>query len=382
MASQLTKADVAGLLDAPTEEARAKIAQTVGTQVGSGALTGQERMLANEILRLMVRDAADRVRSAVAATIAKSADIPGDVAQRLANDIDDIAVPFLETSPALSDEDLIAIVRSGGDAKALAIAGRETVSEGVSEAIATDASKAAVTRLLENEGAQIDTVGYSAVMDRWEGDQSVTATMALRENLPVNVTERLVTMVSDEVKLRLISRHDIGVELAERMSLEAREAATIGLLDGLPGVEDYALLMEHLNVSGRLSGSLIVRAACMGEIQFVEYALAQLARIKPDRAWTLVHDAGKLGLRALFQQAKLPQDLYLPLRTAVDVFHEMSLNGEVHDREHFRRQIMERILTQPDGLKGEDLDFLLYQISRQEQKIASREAEAVRAASA
>ena len=109
------------------------------------------------------------------------------------------------------------------------------------------------------------------------------------------------------------------------------------------------------------------------------------ARISPERAWTLVHDAGRLGLRALFQQARLSQDLYLPLRIAVDVYHEMVRSEEVLDREHFRRQIIERILTQPDGLKNDDLDFLLYQIARQEQIIAQREgeaADAVRAASA
>lgn len=374
MVPPLTQADISGLLGSPSEDARAQVAVKVGTQVDAGGLSGQERLLANDILRLMVQDAASLVRIAVAESIANTPDIPADVAAALANDIDEIALPFLEVSPAISDEDLIAIVRSNGGAKAAAIAGRATVSSAVTEAIAEDGGKEAVSRMLENRGADIAPSSYNRVIDRWHDDDDVTGLMAERDALPLNVSERLVTLVSDEVKERLVSRHGIGSDLADRMALEAREAATIALLDGLPTIDDYVALMEHLQASGRLSGSLIVRAACMGEMRFVEHALAQMARVAPERAWTLVHDAGRLGLRALFQQARLSQTLYLPLRTAVDVFHDMSLNGEVHDRENFRRSIIERILTQPDGLKNDDLDFLLYQMSRKHEDDTAKQA--------
>lgn len=368
MAPQLTQADISGLLGSPSAEARAQIAAKVGGQLQAGGLTGQERILADDIIRLMVRDAAALVREAVARSISNTPDIPVDVAAALANDIDEIAVPFLEISPAISEAELIAIVRGGSSAKSLAIAGRPTISSAVSDTIAQVGGKDAVSRMLANAGAEIAPTSYGHVLDRWQDDEDVTGLMAERKALPLSVSERLVALVSDEVKQRLVSRHGIGSELADRMALEAREAATIALIDGLPSIDNFAALMQHLESSGRLSGSLIVRAACMGEMRFVEYALAQMARISPDRAWTLVHDAGRLGLRALFQQARLPQSLYLPLRIAVDVFHEMSLNGELHDREHFRRSILERILTQSESLKSDDLDFLLYQVSR-DQKV-------------
>jgi len=366
MAPQLTQADITGLLSSPSDEVRAEIALKVGNQVDAGGLSGQERMLANDILRLMVKDAASLVRAAVAQSIANTPAIPADVAVALANDIDEIAVPFLTTSPAISDEDLIAIVRGNSDAKAVAIAGRPRLSSDVSDAIAEDGSRDAVNRMLSNRGAEIAPASFNRVLDRWQDDDEVASIMAQRDGLPLNVSERIVTLVSDELRERLITRHGIGSDLAQRMALEARESATIALLDGLDGLENYAPLMKHLHESGRLSGSLIVRAACMGEIKFVEHALARLARIAPERAWTLVHDAGRLGLRALFQQARLPQHFYLPLRAAIDAFHDMSRSGEVPGEPHFQQLILERILTQPKGLKADDLDFLLYQMSRAE----------------
>jgi uncharacterized protein (DUF2336 family) len=385
MAPQLTQADISELLNAPTTDKRAQIALKVGRQIDAGSLTGQERLLANDILRLMVRDAADLVRAAVADAVASSPIIPADVVTEIVNDIDAISVPFIEKSPAITDEDLIAIIEAGAPAKALAIAGRSSVSEDVSDAIALGGDRDAVARLMGNDGAEISSTTYGTVLSRWHDDVGIADRMAMRKVLPLSVVERLVSLVSDEMKNQLVARGGIGNDIAERLAFEARESATIRLMDGLDGIDDYAELMLHLQASGRLSGTLIVRAACMGEMKFVEHALARLAKIPADRAWTLVHDAGRLGLRALFQQAKLPQDLYLPLRIAVDVFHEIVATEEVVDREHFRRQIIERILTQPDGLKSDDLDFLLYQISRQEQIIASREVEAAsmaRAASA
>ena len=50
----------------------------------------------------------------------------------------------------------------------------------------------------------------------------------------------------------------------------------------------------------------------------------------------------------------------------MDVFHEMALDGELNDRARFRRATLERVLTQSDGLKNDDMDFLLYQMSRQD----------------
>jgi len=374
MTPRLTRADIDALLAQPTEDVRAEIAVKVGGQVAAGELSGQERLIANDILRIMVRDVADRVRVALTRSIAQTRDIPGDVAAQLARDIDEIAVPFLAVSPALSDDDLVAIVRMGSDAKSTAIAGRAVVSDVVCGALASAAGKGPVTRMLSNRGADIAPAAFHTVIDRWPQDDDVTGAMAQREVLPLSIAERLVTLVSDEVKQHLMAHHALGAEMAERLALEAREAATIGLLDGLPDVENFERLMDHLHVSGRLTGTLIVRAACMGEMRFVEYALAKLAHISAGRAWKLVHDAGRLGLRALFQRTGLAEALYPPLRTAVDVFHETALNGEVHDQEHFRRTLIERVLTQTDGLEGDDLDFLLYQISRQEQKMAQPQA--------
>ena len=61
--------------------------------------------------------------------------IPRDIAWQMANDVDVVAGPILEICKTLTDDDLISIMKTGGPAKHIAIAGRETVSSAVADAL-------------------------------------------------------------------------------------------------------------------------------------------------------------------------------------------------------------------------------------------------------
>jgi len=68
---------------------------------------------------------------------------------------DQVALPMLEFSEALSDADLIEIVRTQGSQRLTAIAGRSTVSEAVSDVLVDHGDETAVAVLVGNEGAQL-----------------------------------------------------------------------------------------------------------------------------------------------------------------------------------------------------------------------------------
>ena len=77
----------------------------------------------------------------------------------------------------------------------------------------------------------------------------------------------------------------------------------------------------------------------------------------------MIHDQGRLGLKALYQKSGMPQAQYTAVRAAIDVMRETEYDGLDHDRERFSRRLIERILTQYDDLgvdlKSDDLDYLL-----------------------
>ena len=80
--------------------------------------------------------------------------MPHDVAVKLANDIESVALPILEDSDVLTEDDLTQIIKSGAATKQEAIAGRAVVSEKISEVSIATAGEKVVAKLMENTGAK------------------------------------------------------------------------------------------------------------------------------------------------------------------------------------------------------------------------------------
>jgi uncharacterized protein (DUF2336 family) len=360
MTSRLTPNDIESLLKNPSAEMRAGIAAKVADTFDGAMLSARERVLAEQILRLMVKDAAERVRLALAMSLSHSTDVPRDVALALAHDIDDVAAPFLAATPALSEKDLVEIVRASSGTKQQAIARRPEIPTQLADALVETGGREVVRVLIRNPGAQLTEATYGRILDRHADDPEITEPMVRRNELPLTVAERLVAVVTDQLRSHLIRHHKVPSHVAERLAAQSRERATVGLVgdSGMDGVR-VSELVQQLRTSGRLTPSLLLRAACTGDMRLCEEAFAQLAGVPVHKAWILLHDAGPLGLRAVYERAKLPEFLYSAFRVAIDVYHETELDGGPQDRERFERRMLERILTQYDNLDTDDLGFLL-----------------------
>lgn len=361
-ANSLDQADVARLLADPTPEARAATARKVAGAFDPARLSARERALAEDIFRLMVKDAETRVRQALSENLKENGAVPHDVAVALANDVDQVALPMIEFSQVLSDADLIAIVNSQNPAKQEAIAGRASVSEALSDALVASGNEAAVTRLVSNEGAAISERTFQRVVDDFGDREGIQNAMVNRSRLPVTVSERLVTLVSDNLRQKLAERHELPAGVMADVMLKSRERATISLSAG-SSVDEVTAMVKQMHENGRLTPSIVLRALCMGDITFFECAMARLAGVTLDNARRLIHDRGPLGLRALFDKAKLPAAQFMAVRAALDVSRETQMDGGENDRERYARRMIERIMTQYDDLgvkfEAQDLEYLL-----------------------
>ena len=359
MTSSLTKADVDRLLTDPSAETRANVAAKVAQQVGGKALSAEERSIAEDIVRVLTRDAAIRVRQALAEQLKESPTVPHDVAVALAHDVDTVSLPILTHSLVLSDDDLVGIVHSSGAAKQAAIAARPHVSSTVAEAIVEANQPAAVATLVGNEGAELKEETLQQVLDRHEGDDVIKEPMARRADLPVTVLERLVEAASTGIREILARRNDLPVHLASDLVLNTRERATASLMSPTSPAAEALQLAQHLQRSGRLTPSLIIRAICLGDLAFVEAAFAVLADIPVHNARLLIYDAGPLGFKAIYERCRLPAEFFELFRIGLRVAQQTDFDGGENDRERHRRRTLERILTQYEKIGLEDLDYLL-----------------------
>ena len=359
MTDSLTRADVERLLADPSPETRVDMASKIAREFERPGLTAEERRIAEEIVRVMARDAAQRVRQALAECLKESRHLPEDVALRLARDVEAVSIPILQYSSVLSDDALVALVKGATTAKLMAIARRPTVSERVSDALVAEDDPRAIAALVGNEGAAIPEPTLHIVLSRHGADVAVGDSLARRARLPVGVLERLVAEASDRLRQTLMTRHDLPDRLASDLVFQIRERATVGLVSPLSPATEALELVTHLKAAGRLTPSLILRALCTGDLAVVEAAFAVLGRVPLHNARLLIHDAGPLGFKSLYDHTQLPKALFSAFRVALDVARATPFDGGVLDQERHRRRMIERILTQFEDVGAENLDYLL-----------------------
>lgn len=358
----LTERDVQRLLTDSTHEARIGTAAKLSRQFAENRLNDQERLMAEEIFRIMVLDTEMRVRKALSENLKEALLLPKDIALTLAEDIDAVALPMLRYSDVLEDADLIAIIRSHSRKKQTAVASRAHLSKTVSASLVDEGDKEAIRRLTENTGADIPEHSFHQILDRFGEDDSFHRPLVKREILPITVTERLVSIVSEELKEALLTHHDMSPDLAADLMIRTRERITVGL-SSHSTEDDLVDLISQLSKHGRLTPSLIFRALCMGDLAFFEYAMAEAAHVPILNTRILLYQGGRKGLRALYEQTHMPDKLLPLIETAMKVAASMEYDGHDFDRERFSCRMIERILTFLDPLnletESDDLDYLL-----------------------
>ncbi len=359
MPAKLGLTDVQRLLTDPVPEVRADVARKIALDLETAGLSSGERVLAEDIVRRMSQDMAELVRRTISENLKASSRLPHDVALRLARDVEAVALPVLEHSLLLTDQDLVSIIEDSGAEKHQAVAKRVMVSEAVSNVLVEKGSEETVAVLVKNEGAQISDQSMNRVVDRFGDRPMVQQPLVMRQRIPITVAERMVALVSDSLRQHLVTHHELPPQMAADIVLQSRERTTVGLVNVGTSPQEIEQLVRQLHSNKRLTPSLIIRALCVGDILFFETALAVRAELPVLNAAVLIHEKGEAGLRALYQKAALPPSLFDVVKTAVQVIAETQMTDEPRGKERYRRTIIERVLTQAEDLGPDDVDYLV-----------------------
>jgi uncharacterized protein (DUF2336 family) len=355
--------DVERLLNDPSAGNRAIAADKIGRKYIASSLKSNERRIAEDIFHLMVKDVEVSVRKALAESVAFAGELPKSIAMALATDVASVALPFLEVNTILDDDDLINIVRTKPLAFANAIAGRKEVSAKVSDVLVDTGDKVVVERLVRNEGAIIAEPTFVKVLDRFGDVQEIVQPMAAREQLPLKIAERLVTLVSEKIRHHLVQKHGLSRDAANAFLDESRERTTVTLLDATSDIPDIIELAEQLHKAGRLTPSIILRALCLGDINFFEVALARRAKVPLANIPTLLADNSDNGLRRLFDRAVMPEQTVVLARNALDLIAELESSAE-NDVAKYRQLLLQRLNVSYGEIVGNDLDQFVAEITK------------------
>jgi len=177
--------------------------------------------------------------------------------------------------------------------------------------------------------------------------------------LPPRIVEKMITLVSEDLAVQISKQHSVPVDVAIDLASRTRERAVLDFLDQSWVSKDLSALVAAIHAQGRLTHSLIIRAAGSGQMRFLEQALAELSGVSLRKAVLMIHDGGPFGLKALCARAGLNEHFIQIIRAACVIYRDLELSGLVYDRRSFQELMIERVLTLPFDLpEDEQLWFL------------------------
>lgn len=344
--TELSLVDVINLKNNPSRESRLLIAEKVCDQFNARHFSDEETIIVAEIFRLMAKDAEVAIRQAMAEKLKHNSRLPEDIAFVLANDVLQVALPVLQFSPVLSENDLTVIVRGTKElAKLVAISKRDVVTPAIAHEIVVKQEVIATETLLRNKGASIASVDLQAVVDEFSGSESLMTAMVERQVLPAAIVEKMLVVVTESLKTQLVKKHrEQYLDIAQAAE-DAREDITISHIAAPAVAEQKAELVEAMQQSNRLSSSVIIRAICKGDTEFFAESIARLTGTPKARIGVLMQEKNMDALSRLYRAAGLPESVSEATMLVLSLVLEEKETGRVMDSGVLTSRVIERIVS-------------------------------------
>ena len=236
----------------------------------------RERII--ELLDILAKDQATRVRQVIAEELKSSPHAPKAVIQHLARDQEtDVCAPILEYSPLLSDEDLREIIAYAKAHDALvAIARRQGLGEDVAHDIAASLDVPAVASLLANQSARIREDTLNFLVDHAPHVMEWHEPLVNRPNLSLRLMRRISTFVASALVEVMVERNDLGAGDGKALLGRVKERLTNEAVnqDDIDAVQQT---VRDFQARGLLNDTFITEAIDNKQREVVIQALAILA---------------------------------------------------------------------------------------------------------
>lgn len=254
--------------------ARVEIAQKVGRLLSrQGDENGNDD--AYELAKLLAEDVAVSVREALSRELRNCSFLPKDLVARLAQDIDQVSMPFLMASQAMDDAFLEDIVRSCSEGAQEAIALRDGLSEAVSFAISDVGSVGAVTSLVGNDTVELSERSCNRVVDRFPQERSLMEKLAQRADLPASVVERIIFKISKRYGEYLSEKFGLATDYASYLVSMANRQVFSRTLEMAP-IDEIKNYLVQLNEIGGLTSDVLLSHLQNANIKLFTMSVAVL----------------------------------------------------------------------------------------------------------
>jgi uncharacterized protein (DUF2336 family) len=151
---------------------------------------------------------------------------PMNTVHRLACDSAiDVAAPVLQNSRRLNEATLTDLATSKGRQHLLAIAGRQDLSEQVTDALLSRGDQQVAKSVASNGSARVSEKGYDTLAEIAETDASFVESLVQRKDIPQRHFRTLITLAPEPVQRRLAATNPRLAERIRQAIVEAEQEA-------------------------------------------------------------------------------------------------------------------------------------------------------------
>ena len=337
------------LIDTGSAEQRMALATRLAAFLGGeDAAPGEREQIVPIVLKLAM-DPAEDVRQALAKGLVTVPKLHADLLFAIVSDDDDIALPFLSATPSLNHWHMLAILRVGDAPRQARVLLRPDVSAEALAYAVKSMPLATCLVLFDNPAVKLSDTEYHTLYARFGHAGDMTERLLACSDLPLDVRIMQAKRASNRMHQLMAERGWVAANDAAELVADAEETAILRILIDASDAE-MAQVVAFLVAKAMLTPSIIVRAACLGEMHVVQQALAHLAGVPAARARDMMRGKGIGGLKSLHSKSGLPQSCYWILQAACDVASDEAEEGIVHDAEEFGRRLIEALMTRYEAL--------------------------------
>ncbi len=300
--------DVKALTESNTGEQRVAVAQKIShhyTGTNKRGLSPEQQKMAEEIFRLLAKDADATVRRSLSENLKLDRKIPKDIVRSLANDLEDVAAPMLEFSDVLDDRDLISIIRSAQTRPGHqeAIAKRKNLSEEVSQALIETNIASVARTLFSNDTVKFSDGACQKMLGNFGDNEEVMEALLMKHGLPENLISEMKRRLATNIREQLEKKYKAKLDEMACARYRDRVAVPLRHVEVRPMALEVIKALKAIEKQGSLQ---LVMALTTGHQDAFLTILSKDANIPMANIRKLYADGNHDAIKKLLAEAEVP----------------------------------------------------------------------------
>jgi uncharacterized protein (DUF2336 family) len=242
---------------------------------GSAQYTDEQIALFDDVMGRLASEIESSARAAFGRSLLTIPNAPPGVIRALAlDDAIEVAGAILSGAEQLDDETLVAGARTKSQDHLLAIAGRRTLAEAVTDVLVERGNQQVAHCAVSNPGAKFSEFGYSTLVKRSAGDGELALRMWARPGIPRQHLLKLFADASESVQRKLEAADHGKADVVRDLLLRAADQVQAQTRDTSAAYVAAQSRVRALHEAGKLDESALRAFAQSGAFDETAIALS------------------------------------------------------------------------------------------------------------